>query len=390
MKLSRRDFAAAASATVLAAAASNMGRAREAAVHGAGAPPGGLKWAPYPDTIAIDAMAGLGRLGGKDDGTYDDLELADARASGLTAVRLSLAPEGAFWFNDAAYHTTLQRISEWDRNILSHPEIFTRVLTGSDFARAHRERKFGLIYGFQETSPLGEDLDRIELFYKAGVRLIQLTHNRRNLVGDGSMEPGNAGISNFGHRVIEALNARRIVVDLAHGGRRTSNEGIAASKAPAIISHTGCAALSDHPRCMPDETLRLMADRGGVAGIIFWPYLRKDTQPMAIDVIRHIEHAINVCGEDHVGIGTDGSVSPIDRNYPEFEKDNRAQIANMVEQGIFEKGRPADLYLFIPDLNDARRFEMLGAMLSARGHSDARIAKVLGGNFARVMSEVWG
>ena len=394
MKLSRRHFAAAASATVLGAAASGLGRARDAAAHDAGAtsvgaPPGGLKWEPYADTIAVDAMAGLGRLGGKDDGTYDDIELADARASGLSAVRLSLAPEGAFWFNDAALHTTLQRISECDRNVLSHPEVLMRILRGSDFARAHRGRKLGLIYGFQETSPIGEDLDRIEMFYKAGVRLIQLTHNRRNLVGDGSMEPGNAGISNFGHKVIEALNAQRIVVDLAHGGRRTSKEGLVASKAPAIISHTGCAALSDHPRCMPDETLRLMADRGGVAGIIFWPYLRKDTQPMAIDVIRHIEHAINVCGEDHVGIGTDDSVSPIDRNFPGFEKDNRAQIADMVEQGIFEKGRPADLYLFIPDLNDVRRFEMLGAMLSARGHSDARIAKILGGNFVRVLSEVW-
>ncbi len=111
---------------------------------------------------------------------------------------------------------------------------------------------------------------------------------------------------------------------------------------------------------------------------------------MAIDVIQHIEHAINVCGEDHVGIGTDGSVSPIDRSGADFEKDNRKMIEDMVEQGIFEKGRPQDLYLFIPDLNDARRFEILGAMLAARGHSDARIAKILGGNFARVMSEVWG
>jgi membrane dipeptidase len=65
-------------------------------------------------------------------------------------------------------------------------------------------------------------------------------------------------------------------------------------------------------------------------------------------------------------------------------------IRDMVEQGIFEKGRPQDLYCFIPDLNHARRFETLGAMLSARGHSDARIAKILGGNFARVMGEVWG
>jgi membrane dipeptidase len=156
-----------------------------------------------------------------------------------------------------------------------------------------------------------------------------------------------------------------------------------------LISHTGCRALSDVPRCTPDTELRAMADKGGVAGIIFWPYLRTDTQPMASDVIRHIEHAIRVCGEDHVGIGTDASVAPVERT-PQFEIDNRAMIADMVEQGIFGRGRPADLYTFIPDLNMANRFEVLGAMLAARGHSDARIAKILGGNFARVMREVWG
>lgn len=324
----------------------------------------------------------------EDDGTLNELELADARESGLTAVRLSLAPEGAFWFSDAAFATTLRRISEWDRKLIAYPEVFTQIRTGADFARAHRERRVGVIYGFQETSPIGEDLDRIELFHKAGVRLIQLTHNRRNLLGDGAMEPGNAGISNLGRQIIEVLNARRIVVDLAHGGRRTTSEGIAASKAPVIVSHTGCAALSDLPRCVTDESLRLMADRGGVAGIIFWPYLRRHGQPMAVDVIRHIEHAIKVCGEDHVGIGTDCSVSPIERT-PEFEKNNREAIADMIRQGIFEKGRSSDLYVFIPDLNEARRFERLGAMLSARGHSDARIAKVLGGNFARVMGDIW-
>lgn len=110
---------------------------------------------------------------------------------------------------------------------------------------------------------------------------------------------------------------------------------------------------------------------------------------MAIDVIRHIEHAVNVCGEDHVGIGTDAGIAPIERT-PEYEKDNREWVASAVEDGVFDRGRPPDLYTFIPDLNRADRFDVLAAMLSKRGHSDARIAKILGGNFARVMGEVWG
>lgn len=134
--------------------------------------------------------------------------------------------------------------------------------------------------------------------------------------------------------------------------------------------------------------LRAMADHGGVAGMIFWPYLRTDTQSMAIDLVRHIEHAINVCGEDHVGIGSDTPVAPLERT-PVFEKDNRAMIADMKEQGIFVD-RPENFYLFIPDLNRVDRYAVLGAMLLAHGHPDTRIAKTLGGNFARVMTQVWG
>jgi membrane dipeptidase len=218
---------------------------------------------------------------------------------------------------------------------------------------------------------------------------MQLTHNRRNLVGDGCMEPSAAGLSRLGYEVVERLNAERVVVDVAHGALRTIHDGIRASKRPMLISHTGCSALSDLPRCTPDVELRALADRGGVAGIILWPYLRRDRQPMAIDLIRHIEHAVNVAGEDHVGIGSDTTLTPVERT-PDFEKQNREMIADMVKQGIFEAGRPADLYTFIPDLNVANRYEVIGAMLKARGHSDARIAKILGGNFARVMREIWG
>jgi membrane dipeptidase len=203
------------------------------------------------------------------------------------------------------------------------------------------------------------------------------------------MEPGNAGLSRYGHEVVERLNAEKIVIDLAHGAQRTMREGILASKAPPLISHTGCRALSDLPRNTSDEELRLLADRGGVAGMIFWPYLRRDTQPMAIDLIRHIEHAIDVCGEDHVGLGSDTPVTPVERT-PQFEKENRENIRDMVEQGVFERGRPEDLYLFIPDLNRADRYEVLAGMLAKRGHSETRIGKIMGGNFARVLREVWG
>jgi len=375
----RRQFLA----TAVAGLAATMAGTRFARAQGAS------PWPPYTDAIAIDGASGtnLVFLDKGDPGI--PAELAAARACGLSATLLTVAPQGRFWLDDAAFQRTKANIDKWLAIIAAYPDTLMLVRDGADLRRAHREHKLGTIFGFQGTEPLGEDLDRIAAFRQRGVRVIQLTHNRRNLVGDGAMEPGNAGLSNYGHQVVERLNAEKIVVDLAHGSQRTMAEGIAASKAPALISHTGCRALADLPRNTGDAELRALAERGGVAGMIFWPYLRTDTQPMAIDLVRHIEHAINVCGEDHVGIGSDTPVAPVERTAA-FETDNRAAIADMKEQGIFARDRPADLYLFIPDLNRADRYAALGAMLSARGHSDARIAKILGGNFARVMGEVWG
>jgi membrane dipeptidase len=355
----------------------------------AGATPSAPAWAPYPQTIAIDGAGGLALGFMAPDDPLVPGELAAARASGLCGVVLTLAPQGQFWMDDAALARTRANIDTWTAIIARHPEHLMLVRTGGDLSRARAENKLGVIYTFQGAEPLGEDVERVAMYRELGVRVIQLTHNRRNLVGDGCMEPGNAGLSNFGRQVVERLNAERIVVDVAHGAPRTISEAIAASRAPILISHTACRALADHPRNVDDVSLRAMADRGGVAGIIFWPYLRVDTQPTAADVIRHIEHAVNVCGEDHVGIGTDAGVAPIERT-PAFEAENREWVADAVAQGVFQRGRPADLYTFIPDLNTADRFDTLAAMLSRRGHADARIAKILGGNFARVMTEVWG
>lgn len=346
-------------------------------------------WPPYRSATAIDGAGGTGLMWFEDDAAATRVELDAIRASGMTAVVLTVAPSGRFWMDDAAFEKTKATMDRWRSIADRHPQHLLVVRDGADLSRAKREGRLGLICTFQGAEPLGEDIERLPMFRERGLRVLQLTHNRRNLVGDGCMEPGNAGLSNFGREVVARANADKIVVDLAHGSERTMREGIAASRAPALISHTGCRALADLPRNTDDETLRALADRGGVAGIIFWPYLRTDTQPMAEDVIRHIEHAVQVCGEDHVGIGTDTGIAPIERT-PQFEQENREWVAGAVEDGVFERGRPPDLYTFIPDLNTADRFDTLAALLSKRGHSDARIDKILGGNFARVFGEVWG
>jgi membrane dipeptidase len=372
----RREFI---TISTLAAAAAASG-----AFGGATAEPAS-RWKPYRNTIAIDGESGLDVL--RDDGLDEQAvarDLAQAQASGVSAVLLQVTNV------HSDFDRAVGDLMAVRARIGAHEDRFLLVRTKADVERAHRERKLGLILRFQGAEPIGDELDRVDVFGEIGIRVVELTHNRRNLVGDGSTEPGNAGLSVLGHALVERLNAAKIVVDVAHGSQRTMKEGIAASKAPVIISHSGCRALSDLPRLADDDTLRAMAKTGGVIGIMFWPYLTHEGQPMAIDVIRHIEHAIDVCGEDHVGIGTDGGIASTERT-PEFEKQNLALMRDTVAQGYFGEGRtPEGLYFLIPDLNAPNRFEMLAAKLSARGHSDLRIAKILGGNFLRVFGEVWG
>jgi len=227
------------------------------------------------------------------------------------------------------------------------------------------------------------------MFYDLGVRIILFTYNLRNLVGDGCLEPGNAGLSLFGRKLIARMNEKRILVDLSHCGARTTLEGIEASQQPVAITHAGCTALADLPRNKTDEHLRKLADKGGVFGIYLMPFLRTAGQPMAEDVIAHIDHAINVCGEDHVGVGTDGAISAINVT-PEFQKAFREEIAQRRKMGVSAPGEREDVYTFVPDLNTPKRFEKLASLLSKRGYSDSRIEKVIGGNFARLFRDVWG
>jgi membrane dipeptidase len=355
---------------------------------GAGAPrETKAAWPRYRKATVIDMLSG-GPLNSasEEQQPLQAHALADARASGLTACNLTVSGVGSYADD---YALTIQSIAYWNGEIAEHPEALMLVRRAADVAEAKRTGRLGLIYGFQDATPFGEDARRLDEFHGLGVRIYQLTYNRRNLVGDGCLEPADAGLSTLGLALIERLNARRGLIDLAHSGRRTAMEAIAASKQPVTISHTACAALVERPRNKTDAELRLMADKGGVVGIYLMPFLRLDGQPMAEDLLRHIEHAVQVCGEDHVGIGTDGTVSGIELT-PEYTRFHHEFVDGRVKRGIAAPGESPDIYNLLPDLNTPDRFDTIAQQLSRRGYSDARIEKILGGNFARLFAEVCG
>ena len=197
-------------------------------------------WAPYNSTMVIDA---LGAPGSTAFGTRVPLsasDIADVKASGITAINVTVSGVGSYTKD---FEETLRNIAFWDEQTAAHPEAFMKIQSAADLLEAKKSGRLGLIYGFQDGTPLGESLDRLDLFYGLGVRIIQFTYNLRNLVGDGCLEPGDAGLSLFGRKLIARMNEKRMLVDLSHCGRRTTLESIEASRQPVAITHAGCTAV---------------------------------------------------------------------------------------------------------------------------------------------------
>ena len=320
----------------------------------------------------------------------DARALADAHASGLTAVNITLG----YTLGDLPpYEHTLRELDVWDGIIADNAAELLHVRTAADVWQAFDTDRVGVVYGFQNAVAVGEDPalidERVALFARRGVRVIQLTYNQANHLGGGAMAPAASGLTGFGREVVAALNEHRVMVDLSHSGERTCLDAVRASRGPVSINHTGCRALTDLPRNKTDEELRLVAEGGGFVGIYFMPFLAESGHASAEDVLEHVVHALNVCGEDAVGIGTDGSVTEID-DLDAYRVRLAEHVAERARAGVGAAGERADTYPFVEDLRGVEQFRKLALMLERRGVRDEVVRKVLGANFLAFAERVWG
>jgi membrane dipeptidase len=309
--------------------------------------------------------------------------LAALAASNLAAVNFTVVGPGA------DFEKTVRAIAFVQGAAARRPDRLLVVRGIADLGRAAAEGKVGLIMGFQTTGMLGDDLGRIDVFGRLGVRIMQLTYNDRSLYGDGCLEPSDAGLSRLGRQAVERMNASGITVDVSHSGDRTTREAIEASGKPIVISHAGCRAVFPHPRNKEDAALKSLAGRGGVVGIYLMPFLSAGPGPITPDdLYRHVAHALSICGEDHVGIGTDQGIEPI-ADTPEYRKALAAEVETRRKAGVGAPGESADRPPFIPEFNRVDRFSRLADDFARRGMPSSVIDKVLGRNFERVFEETW-
>lgn len=340
----------------------------------------------YKNSVTIDCLASPNTfnvnypVGGRE---LSPEQMRNIRASGLTAVNMSVG--------GPTVERTRDRIADIKADIVRHPDALMLIRNHADIAKAKASGKLGIMLGFQGLEWMKDNLDLIDEFAAANVMIMQLTYNQESSIGSGALSRDPApGLEAVGREAIRRITAKRSIVDLSHSHAQTALDAARESTKPIILSHTGCRAVYDHPRSQPDEVFKAVAAKGGVIGIYIMPFLGIDTLgPSRALLTRHILHAIKVAGEDHVGIGSDTSITPIlyDDGYrAELKRFIAGRAGNNISAPLEDSGMPFST----PGLNTPRKLEVIAWDLAQAGVKDAVIAKVIGGNFNRVFGEVWG
>ncbi len=301
------------------------------------------------------------------------------RSSGVTAVKTSLAG------TDANFSDTVEEIAFFQRIIEEYPDVFLQVREASDFARAKRENKFGILFSFESADMFEGKVERISLFRNLGVRVMQLSYNKTSPWASGVMADPPTGLTELGAKAVAEMNAQGVAIDISHANAATSKDVLALSKPPVLITHAGCKAVHDHPRNKTDEILKAVADKGGVVGIYDLPYLTASPkQPALDDYMAHMTHALKICGEDHVGVGSDSSLNAWDMSAEDFKK--MEDYRHKTGVAAPEEDRP----MYVEGLNTPRRIEVIADALLKRGYSQSVAEKVMGVNFIGALRRIWG
>ena len=281
-----------------------------------------------------------------------------------------------------AYEQALLFFSRWNSLLAGSDTRFMRIDSAGDLARVKASGKVGVLLGLQNSEHFRTPAD-VALFHGLGQRVSQLTYNSRNLIGNGSTERRDEGISDFGAAIIERMNAVGMAVDVSHCGDRTTLDAFELSKRPVLITHSNCRALaSGHPRDKADEAILAVKKSGGVMGITGVRMFVRDREPTTIEhALDHFDHVRRLIGSEHLGVGSDIDLHGYDDMPP--DQNARLRAGYKGSYGFREK-------IDIEGLDHPKRMFDLTEGLIRRKYSDAEIEGILGGNFRRVLTAIWG
>jgi len=288
------------------------------------------------------------------------------RDGGITLAMSSVA-------HNHSFREAVDRIADFYSRFANDDRLL-HVMRVEDIRAAKKEGKIGVGFHFQNSRPVEYDLRLMDVFYRLGVRVIQITYNEKNAVGDGCTEITDCGLSKFGKEMILKMNTIGMVVDLSHVGYRTAMEAIDVSKDPVIFSHSNANSVCPSKRNLKDDQIKALAQNRGVIGINAFPAFVKKNGPTLDDLIDHIDYIANLVGIDHIGIGFD------------FAQESSEEYKAF---GYDPEVYPLPPWTYPRDIDDVSKTPNLTSGLLTRGYSESDIRKILGDNFIRVFSEVW-
>ena len=309
--------------------------------------------------------------------SFPEREFQKWKDSGINVIHPAVGLGGT-----NAYDQGLMFFAGWNSFIAGSDRFFTRIDTAADFKRVKGSGRVGVILGLQNAQHFRRP-DDVNLFHGLGQRVAQLTYNSRNLIGNGSTERRDEGISDFGVAIVERMNTVGMAIDVSHCGDRTTLDAFEISKKPVLITHSNARALAPgHPRCKADDAIRAVGKSGGVMGITGVRMFVKNDEPTTIEhALDHYDHVRKLIGPEHLGVGSDIDLDGYDDMPPEQNKQLRAGYKG--SYGFREK-------IDIEGIDHPKRMFDLTEGLIRRKYSDAEIEGILGGNFIRVLSQIWG
>lgn len=303
-------------------------------------------------------------------------DFAPYKDSGINVFHIAIGTGGP-----DVYLETLRFLSGYNSFLARHNDWFERVDTPARLEGIKASGKVGILLGIQNSEHFRK-ADDVDYFYGLGQRVSQLTYNARTLIGNGSTERRDDGLSDFGVSIVERMNKVGMAVDVSHCGDKTTLDAFEASQKPVLITHSNCRALNpDHPRCKTDEAIKAMAAKGGVMGITEVRMFVSAKEPTGVEaMMEHYDYVAKLVGVEHVGVGSDIDLLGYDALSPEETKQLRSGYKS--SYGFREKND-------IDGYNFAKRPFDLAEALIRRKYSDANIEAILGGNFRRVLKEIW-
>jgi len=326
----------------------------------------------HDEAIIIDAVCPLLRLKDK---------IADYQQGGVTAIVPTMA-------TSQNAHTSLAEIGRWHK-IIRDNDSLVLIRTAADLRAAKAAGKTGVVLHFQGTAPLEDKLEFIDAFKAAGVGVMQLAYNTKNLIGDGAEERTDSGMSRFGIKAIARMNQAGVIVDCSHTGHRTALDAVEFSSAPVVISHANPRAVHDNPRNIPDDLIKAIAGTGGTIGVVGFPaFVSTDKRPTMDQFIDHIAYLGDLVGIDHVTLGIDY----FQGQYPYIPDDHAMQLYQfLLASGDWsEASYPPPPYYYPEGIETPKTLTALTAALLKRGFTAEEIKKIYGENWLRIYETVWG